>query len=302
MAVARAGSITAAAGRVNISQPALTYQLKQIEIELGVQLLNRNARGVTLTEAGQVLFDRSAALLESFDAIDQALAPFREEKRRRVVVGMAPTPAKTLAAELIVSGGSRYEIGILESVSDELQQLVLSGEIDCALCYQPLRPGTSITVVPLASEPLFAVAKPGTFGPGKRDTIALADLARLPLVLDSTHQAGRRMIDDLAGRLGLSLDILSAGSVTVKRELISRNNLSTIVPYGLYADELGADQFEARRIVEPAISRTLSLIVAPGRKAQLDGLIRLVSTLVKHRIEAGDTQWQAAVEDEAVSR
>ena len=62
--VANTGSIHEAARRLNLSQPPLSYQIRQLEEELGVRLFERGSRGVTLTEAGKLLYARAESLLD----------------------------------------------------------------------------------------------------------------------------------------------------------------------------------------------------------------------------------------------
>ena len=65
--IASTGSINEAARHLNMSQPPLSYQIRQLENELNVKLFDRTSKGVTLTEAGKLLYDRSGNLLEKTD-------------------------------------------------------------------------------------------------------------------------------------------------------------------------------------------------------------------------------------------
>src|SRR3954471_10791464 len=73
-AVARHGSVTAAARELHYSQPSVTHHLARLEAETGAQLLQRVGRGVRLTEAGQLLADRAAEIIGRIDAVDAELA------------------------------------------------------------------------------------------------------------------------------------------------------------------------------------------------------------------------------------
>lgn len=297
-AVAKAGSLTVAARQLNISQPALSYHLRQLEEELGVMLLSRLPRGVAMTEAGQTLLTRTLALLDDFAALRRVLAPFRSTAARPVTIGMTPTPSRALAPALIDAcrASGAFAITIREGLSDDLAQLLNLGELDCALCYDPTISDRRLTVTPLLKENLYAVAKPETFGLGRRQSISFAQLAKLPLVLDTTQQAGRRVIDGMARELGAGLDIVSADSVQVKKELIRRNGRCTIVPFGLFAEEVDTGTLEARRIVAPSISRTLALLLPRGREAELADLVAQVKTLVQRNIRDGRIHWRTVVD------
>jgi LysR family nitrogen assimilation transcriptional regulator len=298
-AVARNGSVTAAANYLRISQPALTYQLKQIEEELGVLLLERTPRGVSLTKAGTVFLEKADAVLGEFGSIQTALAPLRQSKTPQIIVGMAPTPARALAIDLLEANARSgpFIVNIREGFSDDLLKMVVSGELDCALSYNPTDVSRQVEAIPLASEELFAVATSATFGTPARSTIRFDELIQLPLVLDSTQQAGRRLIDRLAAKLDLRPDIVTATSVAVKRELVARNNRCTVVPYGLYSDELTSGSLEARRIIDPCLDRTLCIVLLRSREKALVKLIAQLKLMARKHINAGTLRWRRPMDN-----
>ena len=72
MAVANAGTITEASRQLNIAQPALSHAIATLEKDLGIRLFHRHRRGVELTDAGTILFERARPILDSLDAADQS--------------------------------------------------------------------------------------------------------------------------------------------------------------------------------------------------------------------------------------
>ena len=88
-AIADAGSINEAARRLHLSQPPLSYQLRQLEEELKVTLFQRTRRGVELTEAGRLLYDRASDLLRYAGATRQEVA--EAGKRRVLRLGLTST-------------------------------------------------------------------------------------------------------------------------------------------------------------------------------------------------------------------
>ncbi|HEY4201431.1 MAG TPA: LysR family transcriptional regulator [Devosiaceae bacterium] len=292
-AVARAGTVTGAANNLNISQPALTYQLKQVEVELGVKLLGRTSRGVSVTEAGLALLAKAETILSEFESIDATMAPFRRSEARRIVVGMAPTPARMLAADLMEAygGSGKFTIDIREAFSDDLLKMVTSGEIDCALLYDSPDFSGQVLGLPLVSEPLFAIARPERFEALGEGPIRFTELARLPLVLESAQMAGRRLIDEAAKAMDLAPNIVTASSIAVKKELMARSSRCTVGPIALYADELAAKSLEARLIVEPKLDRTLYFVMLRSHEQALRGLTAQVRRLVRKHIDAGLLLW-----------
>ena len=92
--IAETESIHEAARRLNMSQPPLSYQLKQLEAELNVTLFERTRQGVRLTEAGKLLYDRSANLLEYVKSTELEVA--KVGKKRVLRLGITPTTVATI--------------------------------------------------------------------------------------------------------------------------------------------------------------------------------------------------------------
>lgn len=292
LAVMDAGSFTAAARRLHVSQPALGYQVKQLEARIGAALLERHSRGVSATPAGAVLAGHGRKILAEIEAAQAALAGLGAAPAGSLSLGVTPTPGRALAPGLIAMSaqGSGLIIALREGLSDELARLVDDGVLDAALCYDPQsveQPG----VAPLYTEDLFLVGPPSVAGEGAE--IRFAEVARLPLVLDGRFQAGRRLIEAAARDAGLPLDLIEAEAVTVKRELLVRHGRCSIVPLGLFYEEIRSGQLTARRVVDPAISRTLVLLTRRGldarRRRALEGAIL---PLVAEHIAAGELGWR----------
>jgi LysR family nitrogen assimilation transcriptional regulator len=292
LAIAEAGSFTAAARRLHVSQPALGYQVKQLEERHGLTLLERHSRGVALTPAGLILADHARRIFAEVEAAEGALAALRAAPVAALTLGVAPTPGRALAPELVAASGSGAEarLALREGLSDELARAVSAGELDAALCYDPL--GTErLEAIPLYTEDLYLVGSPGVVG-GSGD-IEFADVSRLPLVVDGRFQAGRRLIEAAAREKGLRLDMIEAEAVTVKRELLVRHGRCSIVPLGLFFEEIRAGQLVARRVVSPTIGRTLVLLLRRGldplRARALEQALR---PLVAERIASGELAWR----------
>lgn len=292
LAIAEAGSFTAAARRLHVSQPALGYQVKQLEERHGLALLERHSRGVALTPAGAILADHARRIFAEVEAAEGALAALRAAPAAALTLGVAPTPGRALAPDLVAASasGAKARLALREGLSDELARAVSAGELDAALCYDPL--GTErLEAIPLYTEDLYLVGSPGVVG-GSGD-IDFAEVSRLLLVVDGRFQAGRRLIEAAAREKGLRLDMIEAEAVTVKRELLVRHGRCSIVPLGLFFEEIRAGQLVARRVVSPTIGRTLVLLLRRGldplRARALEQALR---PLVAERIASGELAWR----------
>ncbi len=291
LTVAEAGSFTAAARRLHVSQPALGYQVKQLEARFGTALLARHSRGIEPTPAGSVLAEHARRIMAEVEAAEAALGALRPAPGA-ISLGVTPTPGRALAPALVAAAatGPGPRIGLREGLSDELARLVANGELDAALCYDPVG-AERVNLVPLYTEDLFLVGPPELVGAGP--DIGFGALARLPLVLDGRFQAGRRLIEAAAREQGLQLDLIEAEAVTVKRELLVRHGRCSIVPLGLFYEEIRGGQLAARRVVSPCISRTLVLMTRRGLDpASAHKLHADLLPLVARNIEAGELAWR----------
>ena len=97
LGVYEAKSITKASERLNVAQPALGLQVRKLEDELGVDLFFRHSRGVTPTEAGQLLAEHARVLLRQFERVRQDLIDFGGQPHGRVAVGMTASSCLVVA-------------------------------------------------------------------------------------------------------------------------------------------------------------------------------------------------------------
>ena len=295
LAVAGARSFTAAASRLHLSQPALGGHVRRLEEHLGVTLFERHARGARLTPAGAAFLPRAQAVMAATEAAERAMEGFRGDAPRALRLGVSPTPGQLLVPELLrlsALGPTPLRLTLRQGMSDELAAEVAAGTLDAALCYDPL-PGIG-TALPLYGEDLFLVGPPALLGTA--EDIAFADLAGIPLLLEGRAHATRRMIERLALAEGVALSVgLEIGPVDMKRAVMkAHGGCATLVPYGLFLDEIGAGRLTARRVVQPRISRTLALLTRPGLDEALAQPLRAtLRSLVEERIRLGGLGWQA---------
>ena len=201
--VADTGSIHEAARRLNLSQPPLSYQIRQLEEELGVRLFERGSRGVTLTEAGKLLYARAESLLDYARSTRQEVA----EAGRRRVLRLGVTSS---TAGIIVPDVARFlrlcpevSFQLRDGASYTLLQYVLEGIIDLSVARTPLNL-ESVDSLPLGREPMLAVSAPPDVLPGEGDLPLEALLGR-PLILYRRYE---ELVMSAFRRRNLAPDIL----------------------------------------------------------------------------------------------
>lgn len=184
MAIAEEGHITRAAERLGMQQPPLSQRIKAIETELDVQLFRRKARGVELTEAGRVFFDRARATIAQYDGAFEATRSAARGEQGRLCVGVMPTaPFHPFVPFVIRAFRAAFPLVSLtldECLRKEALERLRDNQMDVAFMRAALDESRNIFVNPLLVEPMV-VALPGDHAMARRERgdapIALKDLA-----------------------------------------------------------------------------------------------------------------------------
>jgi DNA-binding transcriptional LysR family regulator len=177
-AVARAGSFSAAARELALTQPAVSQQVAALERELGASLLRRGPGGLSLTEAGALALEHAEALAERLALADAQLGELRDEGAP-LRVGAFPSALATLVPAAIARVVPQ-RVAAVEATVQELAAGVADGSLHLALCFQdagePRREHPGLTRHDLLDEPFVAAVGP-RHRLARRRTIRLAELA-----------------------------------------------------------------------------------------------------------------------------
>lgn len=293
-AVATAGSFVGASRELCVSQPAVSYQVMELERELGVRLLDRQARGVALTPAGQHFLVRVEELLLGLNEAIASLDSFRTGAFGSVSFGMTPTCSRLLAHHLLglCTEANRLQIAFQQGLSDELHRRILGGALDLALYYDPPA-GGSFKSFHILTEDVYLIGPPEIFS-GSEPDIALADLESIPLVLDERMHLLRRKVEKAAARKKIKLNVaLETNDVTLKHSFMSNRQYCTLVHHGLFYDQIKEGHLVAKRVVNPRIERSLVLAARAGlAPALVDFFLDEIRRIVNERVAAGDVKWR----------
>jgi DNA-binding transcriptional LysR family regulator len=134
--VARHGSFSAAAEALAFTQPAVSRQVATLEAEAGARLVERTARGVRLTPAGELVLEHADAILDRLAAAESQLAAFNGLRAGRLRLGSFGTASATLTPLAIAAFTTEHpgvELRLTESTSPRALQLLAAGELDVAL-------------------------------------------------------------------------------------------------------------------------------------------------------------------------
>jgi DNA-binding transcriptional LysR family regulator len=199
LAIADAKTFTAGAKRVNITQAAISMQIRQLEIEVGLPLFTRTPRRVILTEAGEHLMTRARNILNDHDAALAEIAEIGGVEHGRLRIG---TASASFAMQQLPKIMQRLrvkfpfsDLNVTSGTSQTLVDKIMHGEVDIAFVSLPVE-NLSIVTDLLYSDQIVAIAHPEHRSAGKR-TITAAELGKEQLILGEQGGNTRRMIDDL---------------------------------------------------------------------------------------------------------
>ena len=259
VAIAEAGSVREAAARVRVAQSALSRHVRALEDELGVRLLDRHARGVSLTAAGERLRVRAVEILRRVDEMRTEIIAEGEVAAGGVAVGTSPATSRLLYGRLAERVGADLPgvvLDLVEGASHGLLEGLDAGRLDLAIVVNP-EPRASLELDPLVAEQVYLLAAPGD-GAVAGERCSVADLHELPLVLFPRPAGSRMAFEHAAAAAGIALTVAhEVQSQDVLREFVRRGLGYGLLPYSSMRAELAARRISAVAVDGLALSRVL---------------------------------------------
>jgi LysR family transcriptional activator of glutamate synthase operon len=268
VALAEERNFTRAAEREHIAQPALSQQVRRLEQETGLALVERTTRRVALTEAGELLLVRARRILAELDAAQADLQALSGVQTGHVLIGTIHTMGPidlSLALGAFHQRHPGVELTVLEQSSEELAELLRVDELDLAFLSVTERVEShGIGLHQLVSEELVAIV-PRDHRLGARRRVRMAELADQRFI---TYREGARLRELLtsAGRAaGFEPQVaLESNESQLIRRLVARGLGVAILPR---SDATGPGaEVSVATLVEPALRRDITLAWREGRR------------------------------------
>lgn len=275
--VVELGSFSAAARRLNLTQPAVSLQIKQLEGRLGVRLIERVGRRAHATAAGRDLLTHVHQVDAAVAGALAAVADHREGGSGRLRLGTGATACIYLLPPVLRALRQKFpalEIVVSTGNSPDIVAALEANAIDVALVTLPA-PGRSLQSVWTRDDEMVAIFSAGTAPLPARITAEF--LAARPLVLYEAGGHARRVIDDWFMRAGLAVKpVMELGSVEAIKKLVGAGMGCAVLPQLALAERSG-DKLIVRPL-SPRLHRKLALVLR--RDKQLDrGLRAFIKTL-----------------------
>lgn len=228
--VANSGGFNRAAARLHVAQSALSRRVMQLEHDLGVSLLSRDRRGVQLTPAGELLFERARTLLRQLKQVRDDVTAEAGVARGEIALGLPPSLGKVLSGPLLAAMRERHPDLFVRSwvaTSILLRDMLVTGKVDLAI-FGVLEPERILHSTPLFRDPMFLVS-PRASTPPRSPT--WPHLASMPMILTSEPNSVRRLVDNAAGRRRHKLNVvMEVNDVPVLIDLVRDGVGHTLLP------------------------------------------------------------------------
>ncbi|MBI4478323.1 MAG: LysR family transcriptional regulator [Acidobacteria bacterium] len=240
-----------AASACNLSQPAVSHQIAQLEEEVGARLLNRAARRVSLTVAGEVMLEEARRVLASVDRARERMHQVISGAVGRIRLGASPTPGLYLMPPLLAmyrAAHPTFELQYQIGVADEIAERVIRNDLDMGIVAG--RPPTSeLRAQKLLPGELIAVAAPDVARRGGRTPA----LDKVCWILREDKSVTRRLVDAWLTRRGIvpAQTLTFEGPDAVKHAVLAGLGMA-IVPKLTVREEL-----KAKKLVEVNVPGTL---------------------------------------------
>jgi len=271
--VAELGSFTRAAIALDVAQPALSRQVRLLEVELRQTLLVRNGRGATPTEAGKLLLEHGRGILHQVERAREELGRVRGALAGRVAIGLPPSLAKVLAVPLTRAFRQQLpqaSLSISEALSVTMQEWLLTGRLDIAVLYNA-QPLPELDLHPLHEETLWLVQPrpPGLAEDPPAAPVPLEEVAQMPLVIPSRPNAVRMLVETEMAAIGCRPQVaLEIDGVPAILELVADGAGAALLSRQAVLGSIRPSAYRLRPTLPPLRTR-LSLAISQQRPATL---------------------------------
>ncbi|KOU61189.1 LysR family transcriptional regulator [Streptomyces sp. NPDC054949] len=269
LAVARVGSLSGAARRLGITQPAASSRIRAMETRLGVALVDRSPRGSTLTAEGALVTDWARRVVEAAEAFDAGAQALRGRRDSRLRVAASMTIAEyLLPGWLIALRGQRpgTAVSLHAGNSADVAERVLAHEADLGFV-EGLSVPDGLDSVAIAQDRLVVAVAPGHPWARRTRPVPAEELAATPLILRERGSGTRQVLDAaLTGCGGLAAPLLELASTTAVKAAALSGAGPCVLSELAVGDELGARRLVEVPVAGAALDRELRAVWPTGAR------------------------------------
>jgi LysR family nitrogen assimilation transcriptional regulator len=292
--VAELGSFTRAAAFLSVVQPALSRQVRQLEVELGQSLFERNGRGVVLTDAGTRLLEHTRGILMQIGRARQELEDHRKGDSGHFTLGLPPSLGRSVTVPLVKAFGRQLpnaRLATVEGLTAYILEWLNIGRVDCALVYNAAA-SPNVDLQPLLDEQLFLIAPlPLRAGRKARKGVALAELADYSLIIPSRPHAMRMSVENALAGVNVKIKVAhEIESIPAIIDLVRQGHGYAVLPMNAVKSTQWADEVLVKPIIAPVLKAVLSIATSAQRPKSplLRTAIDLIRDIVRREIRSAE--------------
>jgi len=274
MMISRCASITEAADRLGISQPSLSQQLLRLEDEFGAKLFRRTSRGVAATDAGRMLQEHAATILQAMNRAREEVQGAERVPQGQVAIGLPGTASLILGVPLVIAARASLplvNIHVREAMSGTIRRWLEEGRIELGILYdaEGLRHLSSKVI---ARETLLLVGPAGVFGDADDFGIAIEPVGQNVLhgqnfVLPSVSHGLRKLIERQLHMENLTLSVTTEiDSLAHTKTLVAAGHGYTLLSHAAVSAELAIGNLSAAHIEGIDLSRSVAFVRNPAQR------------------------------------
>jgi len=260
-------SLTRAAERLNVAQPALSLHVKNMETQLGTKLLLRGRSGVTPTEAGVLLVRSARGILDDLARTEDDIRNLDADPTGLVRVGLPGTISAMVSLPLVLAARERYPritLNITEAMSGFVADWLSEGKVDLAVLYTPSNDKRLRSELLLEEE--LVVVWPAEDTPPAM--VGLSALKTVPMVLPSAAHGLRVLVDRTFQALGFSPEIaIEIDSFNNIKRLVAAGFGPSILPLYAVQSEVSSGALCVSHFEAPGLWRGAHLMAPTGKSA-----------------------------------
>ncbi|MGC9369257.1 MAG: LysR family transcriptional regulator [Paracoccaceae bacterium] len=297
VALAEESSVSRAAVKLSVAQPAISRQLRMLEEELGVTLFHRTGRGMKLTGAGTFFEGRVRKILNDLSELEHDVRKLKGVVEGKVTLGVPPTESHILVPPLLQALRKRHpgvDLRIVEAFSGDVSELLTTGHIDVALFYKA--PRTKHYVADeLLHESLYLLQS-GASPQSGTALLSVPDLAGQPMVLPSRRHGLRALLDQVCNDIGVELTVeYEVDSLMTLVRMVEDGSVATILPYNAVQRDIAEGRITATQIDPQQLRRILVLATTTHHPVRTP--MRIVAQLCAEIVRdlAAEGQWQGII-------
>ena len=311
VAMATFGSISRAAEQLNVAQPGLSLQLKKLETDLGVQLLERTAKGVILTVPGQRLLSHSREILERVEFACDDVRGSSSEPIGTVAVGMPQSIGMALTVRLVsevLKKWPRLQLQVIEIATGDVPNHLAARTIDLGVTFLSQR-NDGLRYRKLVQEELVLIGPSGAFSSAKSRTLQRAQtisfqcLKDLPLFLPSPKQSLRQLLERYAGRSKIKLNVRADVDAIPQLISLASNGVGySILSYPSVREDFQRGTVSIARLKKPEVFRGVFLCRLAN--APMTSAVATIESMIVSTVDSlvREGAWPGKVADRSAPR